>query len=64
MAAPALLVAADTNDLWDGDQLDQLAALGNPNLQIERIPGSEHCVRRTATEAFHALVDPWIAAHV
>jgi len=26
------------------------------------VPGAGHCVRRDATEAFHALVDPWIAA--
>ncbi len=63
IAAPALLVAADDPYLWDDAALDELKAMGNPHVDIHRIPGSGHCVRRSRTEDFHALVDPWITAH-
>lgn len=61
--APALLVAADDPYLWGDAALDELKAIGNPHVEIHRIPGSGHCVRRSRTENFHALVDPWITAH-
>ena len=61
IAAPTLLVAADEPYLWGHDELARLRALGNSQLRVELLPGSAHCVRRTRTEEFHALVDPWIA---
>jgi lipase len=30
-------------------------------LQVEIVDGAGHCVRRDRPDAFHALVDPWIA---
>ena len=37
--------------------------LGNDHLEVAVVDGAGHCVRRDQPEAFHARVDPWLAAH-
>jgi pimeloyl-ACP methyl ester carboxylesterase len=39
------------------------AAINNPLVQIRFVPGVGHCVRRDDPAAYHALVDPFLAAH-
>jgi pimeloyl-ACP methyl ester carboxylesterase len=39
------------------------AELGNPHVQIRVVDGAGHCIRRDRGDAYHALVDPWLATH-
>ena len=63
IACPTLLLTGDDDMLWGDAERDQVAALGNPQVRLERIAGAGHCIRRTRPEQFHALVDPWLAGH-
>jgi pimeloyl-ACP methyl ester carboxylesterase len=63
IAVPALLLTCDDPLLWDDDSREQLRSLGNPLLQVEQVKGAGHCIRRTRTQAYHGLVDPWLARH-
>jgi len=58
---PVLVVTGTMNTIVAGSRAT-IEAIGNPNIEIAVIDGAGHCVRRDRTEAFHALVDPWIAA--
>ena len=60
VAVPALVVLG-SEGIWSAEDRDRLRDVGNPNLEIEVVDGAEHCVRRDRPDAFHALVDPWIA---
>lgn len=60
---PALLLACGDVMLWDDEKLGALSALANPQLTIRKVDGAGHCIRRTRTEAYHAIVDPWLADH-
>jgi pimeloyl-ACP methyl ester carboxylesterase len=37
------------------------AELGNPYVDIQVVPGTGHCIRRDDADAYHALVDPFLA---
>lgn len=39
-----------------------IEAIANPAIEIVVVDGAGHCVRRDRGDAFHAVVDPWIAA--
>ncbi len=58
---PLLLVTGTGEVLWP----DPLPALvrehAAPTARVAVVEGAGHCVRREATEGFHAVVDPWIA---
>ncbi len=58
---PSLLVTGTEDVLWAGPALAELRRNAGPRLRVEVVPGAGHCVRRTRTRAFHALVDPWLA---
>ncbi len=60
---PTLVVTGDDEVILDARVLAEVAALGNPALEIRTVPGAGHCVRRDDGDGFHALVDPWLAAH-
>jgi len=62
LAVPTLVVTGDQEVLIDSDVQEIVGGLGNQHVTVSVVPGAGHCVRRDATEAFHALVDPWIAA--
>jgi pimeloyl-ACP methyl ester carboxylesterase len=38
-----------------------IEAISNPAIEIVVVDGAGHCVRRDRGDAFHAVVDPWIA---
>jgi pimeloyl-ACP methyl ester carboxylesterase len=38
-----------------------IEAIRNPAIEIVVVDGAGHCVRRDRGDAFHAVVDPWIA---
>ena len=63
VAVPALVVTGDDGAIWHGDQLARLRQIisGNDCLDLEIIAGAGHCVRRDRPEAFHTVVDPWMA---
>ncbi|MEP6650732.1 MAG: alpha/beta hydrolase [Lapillicoccus sp.] len=63
VAVPALIVTGDNGAIWRDDLLARLreVMLANDRLELEIVSGAGHCVRRDRTEAFHTLVDPWIA---
>lgn len=63
IAVPSLVLTCDDPLLWDDDKRKALVELGNPNLQVEKVDGADHCIRRSRPEAFHALVDPWLERH-
>ena len=56
------MVTGDHEVILDRAMLDEVARL-NPGLEVEVIDGAAHCVRRDRGDAFHAVVDPWLAAH-
>ena len=63
VAVPALVVTGDNDAIWHGALLTRLREIisGNDCLDLEIIAGAGHCVRRDRPEAFHTVVDPWIA---
>jgi pimeloyl-ACP methyl ester carboxylesterase len=61
---PALAVTGDGTVLLSPEILRRAADLHNPHLRLEVVPGAGHCVRRDRADAFHALVDPWLAEHL
>ncbi|MCH8614198.1 alpha/beta fold hydrolase [Arsenicicoccus dermatophilus] len=63
ITVPTLVVTGSDGVILGEERLAEVAALDNPALTVEVVPGADHCVRRSRTEAFHAVVDPWLAAH-
>lgn len=60
---PTLLITGDTEVVVHEPTVVEIASLGNPAVEVRVVPGAGHCVRREAADAFHAEVDPWLAAH-
>lgn len=61
IGVPTLVLIGSRSTLL-GDRIRARAeALANPHVQISTVAAG-HCVRRDAPEAYHALVDPWLAA--
>ena len=63
IAVPSLVLTCDDPLLWDDAKRDELRGLGNPNLQVEKVDGADHCIRRSRPDVFHRLVDPWLEQH-
>jgi pimeloyl-ACP methyl ester carboxylesterase len=63
IAVPSLVLTCDDPLLWDDAKREELQGLGNPNLQVEKVEGAGHCIRRSKPDAFHRLVDPWLEQH-
>ncbi len=61
LEVPTLLVTGTEDVLWPVPLPELLREHAAPGVRVEIVQGAEHCVRRTRTEAFHALVDPWLA---
>ena len=61
---PALLAALTVPTLFvvptDGEMAPTDDELGNPLIDIARIPGVGHCVRRDDAASYHAAVDPFL----
>ena len=58
---PTLVVTGNDEVILDERLRAEIAALGNPSLEVRVVAGAQHCVRRDQGDAFHALVDPWLA---
>ncbi len=57
---PALVVTG-TDDTIVPRSRSLIEAIRNPAIEIVVVDGAGHCVRRNRGDAFHAVVDPWIA---
>ncbi len=57
LTVPTLLVAPEDSDMAPDER-----AITNPLVRVCRIVGVGHCVRRDDPNAYHALVDPFLAA--
>jgi len=57
---PALVVTGDTDVLLHKEILAEVRRL-NPRFEVRVVEGAAHCVRRDRGDAFHAVVDPWLA---
>jgi pimeloyl-ACP methyl ester carboxylesterase len=64
ISVPTLVVTGTDEVILDADTRQAIADLGNRYLEVAVIADAGHCVRREQPEAYHALVDPWLAAHV
>ena len=57
---PTLVVIGERSTLLPEPIRLRAKAIDNPNVRIE-VLDANHCVRRDVPDAFHALVDPWVA---
>lgn len=57
---PALVVTGDQEVILRGELLAEVGRV-NPRFSVQVVEGAAHCVRRDRSDAFHALVDPWLA---
>ena len=57
---PTLVVTGDHEVILDDALLAEVTDL-NQQIEVRVVPGAAHCVRRDRGDAFHALVDPWLA---
>ena len=55
------MITGDGEVILDERLRAEIAALGNPSLEVRVVDDAQHCVRRDQGDAFHALVDPWLA---
>jgi pimeloyl-ACP methyl ester carboxylesterase len=62
ISVPALLVTGDEDVILGPATLAEVGHL-NRTIGVAVVPGAAHCVRRDRGDAFHAVVDPWLAAH-
>lgn len=60
LTVPTFLVTGTDGVIVDAAIRRELATV-NPRVRIAVIEGAEHSVRRSRTDAFHTIVDPWIA---
>jgi pimeloyl-ACP methyl ester carboxylesterase len=58
---PTLVVTGDRDCLVAEQTQARLAQIANPLVEVAVLPGADHYVRQSAPDAFHTLVDPWLA---
>ncbi len=63
VSVPTLVVSGDAGDeLCVDDEMEQgLARIDNPHVELVRIPGAGHCIRRDQPARFYAAVDEWLS---
>ena len=62
ITVPTLVLLAERGGPVTPAVRERAAELANPHVHLRVVDGAGHCVRRDRTEAFHAVVDPWLAA--
>ncbi|MEO6142380.1 MAG: alpha/beta hydrolase [Dermatophilaceae bacterium] len=60
IAVPSLLVTGTDDVIFSQPRLAEVAALGNPLIDVAVINQAGHCVRRDNPGGYHAIVDPWL----
>ena len=63
IAVPTLVVLG-RQGIWTDEGIEELHEVGSDRIRIEIVEDAAHCVRRDQPDAFHALVDPWVAAQL
>lgn len=66
VAVPTLVLSGDaTEEVCITEDVEAgIAAIGNPQVRMVRIPGSAHCIRREQPAAYFETVDAFLAALV
>jgi pimeloyl-ACP methyl ester carboxylesterase len=62
VAVPTLVVSGDVGDdiCVDENVEKGLQEIGNPRVNLTRIAGAAHCIRREQPEGFYTVVDDWL----
>ncbi len=63
ITVPALVVTGDGEVIVDFPTREEIRRIA-PTIEVVVVPGAAHCVRRDQADAFHAVVDPWLAARL
>ncbi len=58
------LVVLGRQGIWTEEQIEELRKVAADRVRVEIVENAGHCVRRDQPDAFHALVDPWVAARL
>ncbi len=61
---PTMVVTGDREVILTEPRLAEIAALENRAITVRIVPDSGHGIRREQGDAFHGLVDPWLAGHL
>lgn len=63
VAVPTLVVSGDKAEeiCVDGDMEAGIDRIGNPRVNLVRIPDAGHCIRREQPAPYFAAVDEWLA---
>jgi len=59
---PTLVVTGDHEVILHEVLLAEVSGL-NPRFEVEVVDGAAHCARRDRGDAFHGVVDEWLASH-
>jgi pimeloyl-ACP methyl ester carboxylesterase len=63
LVTATLLVTGDQEVVVDGTVQKVVEAARNPNVELVRVPGAGHCVRRERPDQFFEAVDAFLAGH-
>lgn len=63
ITVPTLVLLAGRGGPVTPQARARASRIDNPRLEIRVVPDSGHCIRRDRPEAYHALVDPFLAEH-
>jgi pimeloyl-ACP methyl ester carboxylesterase len=63
ISVPTLVLLAEQGGPVTPRVRARATELANPHVDIRVVQGAGHCVRRDQAQAYHALVDPWLASH-
>ena len=63
ITVPTLVLLAGEGGPVSPQARRRAAELDNPHLDLHVVSGAGHCIRRDDAEAYHALVDPFLAEH-
>lgn len=64
IVVPTLVVTGDTGVLVGPETRKAVQDISNPEIEVVVLTGAGHYVRQDATDAFHAVVDPWLTGRV
>lgn len=63
IAVPTLVLLAEQGGPVLPEVRERAARIGNSHMDIRVVEGAGHCIRRDRADAYHALVDPFLARH-
>jgi pimeloyl-ACP methyl ester carboxylesterase len=64
VADPTLVVTGTNDCLVGGATRAELDAIANAAIEVVVVADAGHYVRQDRPDAFHAVVDPWLAEHI